>query len=93
MIGSSRRGGVGRVFAGTTAERLLHGAPCPVAVAPRGFHALEPGDLGTIAVGYDGSVEARAALVGAREHRPGASAPELRLIEVLDVRVGWAPRR
>ena len=49
VIGSSSRGGAGRVFAGTTAERLLHGAPCPVAVAPRGFHSLEPGDIGTIA--------------------------------------------
>ena len=34
VIGSSSRGGAGRVFAGTTAERLLHGAPCPVAVRP-----------------------------------------------------------
>ena len=66
VIGSSGRGGAGRVFAGTTAERLLHGAPCPVAVAPRGFQDVKPGDIGTIVVGYDGSVEAKAALVGAR---------------------------
>jgi len=66
VIGSSRRGGIGRVLAGTTAERLLHGAPCPVAVAPRDFHAHGPGDIGTITVGYDGTVEAKAALVGAR---------------------------
>ena len=83
VIGSSDRGGVGRVFAGTTAERLLHGAPCPVAVAPRGFHTLEPGDIGTIAVGYDGSVEAKAALVGARSIARVRGA-RLRLIEVLD---------
>ena len=83
VIGSSGRGGVGRVCAGTTAERLLHGAPCPVAVAPNGFHALEPGDIGTIAVGYDGSVEAKAALVGARSIARVRGA-RLRLIEVLD---------
>src|SRR5215207_234562 len=65
VIGSSRRSGVGRVFAGTTAERLLHGAPCPVAVAPRGLHAREPGDIAAISVGYNGSTEAKAALVGA----------------------------
>src|SRR3954451_16568661 len=81
VIGSSGRGGAGRVFAGTTAERLLHGAPCPVAVAPRGFHTLEPGDISTIAVGYDGSVEAKAALVGARNIARVRGA-RLRLVEV-----------
>ena len=83
VIGSSSRGGVGRVFAGTTAERLLHGAPCPVAVAPLGFHTREPGDIGTIAVGYDGSVEAKAALLGARTIARVRGA-RLRLLEVLD---------
>jgi nucleotide-binding universal stress UspA family protein len=83
VIGSSGRGGVGRVFAGTTAERLLHGAPCPVAVAPRGFHTLEAGDIGTIVVGYNGSAEAKAALVGARTIARVRGA-RLRLVEVLD---------
>jgi nucleotide-binding universal stress UspA family protein len=83
VIGSSGRGGTGRVFAGTTAERLLHGAPCPVAVAPQGFHTLEPGGIGTIVVGYDGSVEAKAALVGARTIARVRGA-RLRLVEVLD---------
>jgi nucleotide-binding universal stress UspA family protein len=83
VIGSSSRGGAGRVFAGTTAERLLHGAPCPVAVAPRGFSTSEPGDISTIAVGYDGSVEAKAALVGARTIARVRGA-RLRLVEVLD---------
>lgn len=44
---------------GSVAERLLSGAPCPVAVAPRGY---EPRELRVIAVGYDGSAEATAAL-------------------------------
>ncbi len=34
VVGSTRRGRVGRVMPGSTAERLLHGAPCPVAVTP-----------------------------------------------------------
>jgi propanol-preferring alcohol dehydrogenase len=34
VIGSSHRGVVGRVLAGATAERLLRGAPCPVAWLP-----------------------------------------------------------
>ena len=34
VVGSTRRGRIGRVMPGSTAERLLHGAPCPVAVTP-----------------------------------------------------------
>jgi nucleotide-binding universal stress UspA family protein len=37
VIGSSQRGQLGRVLPGAVTDRLLHGAPCPVAVAPRGF--------------------------------------------------------
>ena len=59
VVGSSHRGTVGRVLPGTTAERLLHGAPCAVAVAPRGY---EGGDLRHIGVAYEGSPEAEAAL-------------------------------
>ena len=44
---------------GTTAERLLHGAPCAVAVAPRGY---ERDDIRHIGVAYEGSPEAEAAL-------------------------------
>jgi nucleotide-binding universal stress UspA family protein len=36
-IGSSGRGRVGRVLPGAVTDRLLHAAPCPVAVAPVGF--------------------------------------------------------
>jgi nucleotide-binding universal stress UspA family protein len=39
VIGSSRRGQLGRVLPGAVTDRLLHGAPCPVAVAPAGFTA------------------------------------------------------
>jgi nucleotide-binding universal stress UspA family protein len=59
VIGSSHRGDLGRVFAGTTAERLLHGAPCPVLVAPRGHGG---GELRRILVGHDGGSEADIAL-------------------------------
>ena len=38
VVGSTHRGAVGRVVSGSTAERLLHGTGCPVAVAPRGYH-------------------------------------------------------
>src|ERR687885_718966 len=55
VLGSSHRSAVGRVLAGTTAERLLHGSPCPVAVAPRGFATSEAHGFATIGVAYDGS--------------------------------------
>jgi nucleotide-binding universal stress UspA family protein len=62
VIGSSHRGDVGRVLAGTTAERLMHGAPCPVLVAPRGYTR---GELRRILVGHDGGDEAQGALEAA----------------------------
>ena len=84
VIASSRRGGVGRVLAGTTAERLLHGAPCPVVVAPAGYAMTPGGPIATIAVGYDGSPESEAALTGAVTLARSLGA-RLRVIEVLDV--------
>ena len=59
VVGSSHRSALGRLLPGTTAERLLHDAPCPVAVAPRGYSG---GDIRRIGVAYDGSPEADAAL-------------------------------
>ena len=85
VIGSSRRGAVGRVLAGTTAERLLHGAPCPVAVAPTGFHTDDEQDIDTIAVAYDRSDEAKSALLAATAVAPALGA-RLRVVEVLDPR-------
>jgi nucleotide-binding universal stress UspA family protein len=84
VIASSHRGSIGRVLAGTTAERLLHGAPCPVAVAPAGYADATVGDISTIAVGYDGSAESEAALTGAVTLARSLGA-RLKVIEVLDV--------
>ena len=84
VIASSHRGSVGRVLAGTTAERLLHGAPCPVAVAPAGYAKAAAGAVATIAVGYDGSPESEAALTGAVTLARSLGA-RLQVIEVLDV--------
>ncbi len=76
VIGSSHRGDLGRVFAGTTAERLLHGAPCPVLVAPRGYAG---GELRRIVVGHDGGEEAQTALEVAL-----AAPGQVRLVRVLE---------
>jgi nucleotide-binding universal stress UspA family protein len=41
VVGSSHHGAVGRVAPGGVGERLLHAAPCAVAVAPRGYGGRE----------------------------------------------------
>lgn len=65
VLGSTSRGTLGRVFAGTIPTKLLSGAPCAVAVAPRGFAEREPAPPTTVAVGFDGSDESRQALTAA----------------------------
>jgi nucleotide-binding universal stress UspA family protein len=51
-----------RFFPGSTADRLLAGAPCPVGVPPSGIHQRGLPDLRSIGVGYLDTPEARAAL-------------------------------
>jgi nucleotide-binding universal stress UspA family protein len=64
VVGSSKRSAAGRVLAGeSTAERLLHGAPCPVAVVPRSW--TRDGRPVTIGVAYVDTEEGRDALRGA----------------------------
>jgi nucleotide-binding universal stress UspA family protein len=62
VIGSTHRGQLGRVVPGSVGERLLSGAPCPVAVAPRGYASTEHFGLGLIGVAFDGSRESHIAL-------------------------------
>jgi nucleotide-binding universal stress UspA family protein len=67
VVGPSERSRLGQALLGTTGQRLLHGSPCPVSVAPAGFRQTG-GPLGkVIAVGYDGSPEAKVALEAACE--------------------------
>ena len=62
VIGSTHRGQLGRVIPGSVGERLLSGASCPVAVAPRGYANAEHFGLGLIGVAFDGSTESHIAL-------------------------------
>jgi nucleotide-binding universal stress UspA family protein len=83
VIGSTRQGAVGRLLPGSTAQRLMHGAPCPIAVVPHGWRA---GDgLRTIGVAYVDTDEGREALRGAHAlaRRSGAT---LRVLTVARVR-------
>lgn len=62
VVGSSHTGHLGRVAPGSTAERLLHGAPCSVALVPRGYRTGADQPVRRIGVAYDGSDESAAAL-------------------------------
>ena len=64
VIGSCHRGAVGRAVLGGTGDRLVHGAPCPVVVAPRDY-AAGARPMKTIAVAYDRGPESDAALAWA----------------------------
>lgn len=61
VLGASRHGAVERFLLGSVAQALLHGCPCPVAVAPPGYGAEDHGPPRRIGVGYDGSPEAELA--------------------------------
>jgi nucleotide-binding universal stress UspA family protein len=66
VIGSSRRGLLGRVLLGDDTHAALNGAPCAVAIAPAGY-GNEPGAMREIGVAYNGSPESEHALEVARK--------------------------
>lgn len=80
VVGGSQRSRIGRVLPGGTAERLLAGSPCPVAIAPRGY-AQEKQPLISVGCGFDGSSESRLALDWAADLARSAGA-QLRLLSV-----------
>ena len=79
VVGSTTRGPLGRLLVGGVGERLLSGAACPVAIAPRGYADAPASGLTRIGVGVDGSDEARLALDAALALARAAGA-ELRVI-------------
>jgi nucleotide-binding universal stress UspA family protein len=80
VLGSSRRASLGRVLAGSTAQRVVHGAPCAVAVAPRGWSAGAALDV--IGAAFVEVPEAHAALAMAARIAERAGVP-LRTISVV----------
>jgi nucleotide-binding universal stress UspA family protein len=84
VLGSSHRGTVGRVFAGSTVRRVLHGAPCAVAVAPHRWQPLAPDASVSIGVALgDAAHESREALAMAARLAGAAHAP-LQVLTVVD---------
>jgi nucleotide-binding universal stress UspA family protein len=60
VVGSSKRSAIGRVAAGTTAQRLINRCACPVVVVPPGYQ--EPGRLTTVGVAFVPTPEGESAL-------------------------------
>lgn len=85
VVGSTSRGPVGRVLPGSVGDRLLAGAACAVAVAPRGY-AAKDSPVGRIGVGVTGEDESHHALVLA-DQLAGRFGAVLSLIAV----VPWPP--
>jgi len=81
VVGSGRAGPKHRLFAGSTAERLLAGSVCPVAVAPAAMET-PPGTLGRIGVAYVDTPDGRAALALAARLAARTGSP-LRLYTVV----------
>jgi len=72
VIGSSRRGLLGRVLIGDDTRAALNGAPCAVAIAPTGYRR-QPAVMREIGIGYDGSPESKRALETGQDDRGRAS--------------------
>lgn len=90
VVGSAHRGMLGHVEAGHTAQHLLHGAPCAVAVAPAGYAAAETKPHRRVAVGVNGTPEAGVALDAAVEMARTLEAT-LRIVAVADPVWSGAP--
>ena len=65
IVGHTHSGRAGRVVPGATAERLVHGAPCPVAVVPEGFRDRPLAEPRRIGAAYTDTPESVAALAAA----------------------------
>jgi nucleotide-binding universal stress UspA family protein len=88
VVGSTNRGAVGRVLPGSTAERLMHGAPCPIAIVPPEWQAGAGVDK--VGVAYVDTHEGHEALRGAHALARRADA-KLRVLTA--VRPGLAQYR
>jgi nucleotide-binding universal stress UspA family protein len=62
VVGSSHAGRLSRLHPGSTAERLLQGSPCAVALAPLGYRMHPHLKLERVSVAFDGSTEGTHAL-------------------------------
>lgn len=81
VVGSTGHGLLGRLAPGRTVARLLPAAPCPVAIAPRGYRHMATAGVTVVSVAYDGTAEAdRAAAVAV--HLASRTGAALRFVSV-----------
>jgi nucleotide-binding universal stress UspA family protein len=90
VVGSSHVGQLGELVPHGAGTRLLHAAPCAVAVAPDGYRARRAQPIRHVGVAFDGTSESRAAVVAAvtAVHAFGA---ELEVLTVLPARIFATP--
>jgi nucleotide-binding universal stress UspA family protein len=82
VLGSSHRSAVGSMLVGTTAERVIHAASCPVAIVPKGYTRPD-GGVRVIGAAFSHTDEGREAL-NAAASLARAGRVLLRAITVLD---------
>jgi len=80
VVGSCRRGAVGRAMLGDDTRAALNGAPCAVAIASLGY-AEHPLPFAKVGVAYNRSPESEAALAVARD----LAAPTRATVHALEV--------
>lgn len=84
VLGATHRGAVGRMLHGDVTAALLHGAPCAIAVAPRGWSTRGVRVAQhTIGVAWDDGDEAQAALDEA-VHVARRTGAVVRLVHVVE---------
>jgi nucleotide-binding universal stress UspA family protein len=88
VAGSHRSGAFGRVASGGTAERLLHGSGCPVAVAPRGYRRRVTDKLRRIGVAFVDTPDGREAVRHAADLAARSGLP-LTVFSVVAVHHNW----
>jgi nucleotide-binding universal stress UspA family protein len=88
VLGSAHHTRLGRRLLGGSADALVPGAPCPVAVAPPGFRDHATLDPPVVGVAYDGSPAAKAALALATDLATAARAR----LRIITVRPPWYER-
>jgi nucleotide-binding universal stress UspA family protein len=59
VLGSAADGSLGQVVVGSTADRLLHSSPVPLAICPRGYRGSKSHGLTRITAAYPGTDESR----------------------------------
>jgi nucleotide-binding universal stress UspA family protein len=90
VVGSSHLHGLGRGLLGGSAQLVIDGAHCPVAVAPPGYRVVGELTPPVVSVAFDGRQHSRAALGVAASLAMAARTP-LRVVTVGDVPGGSLP--